>query len=203
MYPKRTPKCLVGTVANDLGTPLATSSGVLGLKDTSSVPQETHFDLIWRPIGPHYLPRQAVLTSLRGQFRQLTIMHNSYNGVHCSQFIDRSITSHASPSFIIQSPKSQTSANIHPHRITCAHKHHPVHVISARNTSELTDLHLQFTLTKFDMTIGTFFALHFKNRHREVPDTSSHTSTNTHIHTPKKTHTHKRTHIAPPTSQPP
>ena len=65
---KKGPKCLIGTEKIDLGTPLARSSGLLGLKDTSTAPQVAHFDLIWKPTGPHFLPLQAVLTSLRGQF---------------------------------------------------------------------------------------------------------------------------------------
>jgi len=48
----------------------------------SPVPPEAHFDLIWRPIGPHFLPLQAALTSLRGQFCLLTAVHNS-----CREFI--------------------------------------------------------------------------------------------------------------------
>ena len=66
--PKWVPKCFIGTGANDLGAPLATLSQVLGLKDTSPVPQEAHVDLILTPIEPHFLPLQAVLTSLREQF---------------------------------------------------------------------------------------------------------------------------------------
>ena len=35
-------------------------------QDTSPLPQETHFDFIWRPLGPHFLPLQAALTLLWG-----------------------------------------------------------------------------------------------------------------------------------------
>ena len=36
-------------------------------------------------------------------------MHSSYNGVHCSQVIDRRTTLYSSSSFIIQQPKSQNT----------------------------------------------------------------------------------------------
>ena len=75
MWSKTTPKCLVGTEEIDLGTTSATSSRVLSLKDTFTVPQEALFGLIWRPIGPHVLPLQAVETSLLGQF--LWAKHNA------------------------------------------------------------------------------------------------------------------------------
>ena len=53
----------------------------------------------------------------------------------------------------------QTNTNIYPHKITRAHTHYPVHVTAALNTSPLTDLHVHLTLPKFDMTIGSLFAL--------------------------------------------
>ena len=89
MWSKRTPKCLIGTGEIELGTTLATSSPVFGLKDTFTVSQKRHFGPIWRPVGPHFLPLQAVLTR---QFCQQSTMHSSYNVVHCSQLIDRSPT---------------------------------------------------------------------------------------------------------------
>ena len=84
---------------------------------------------------------------------------------------------------------SQTNTNIYPHKITRAHTHYPVHVTAALNTSQLTDLHLQFTLTKFDMTIGSLFALHFKNRHRKASVIHPH-------HKHKHTQTHTRAHTS-------
>ena len=72
---------------------------------------------------------------------------------------------------------SQTNTNIYPHKITRAHTHYPVHVTAALNTSQLTDLHLQFTLTKFYVTIGSHFALHIKNRPRKASVIHLHTQT--------------------------
>ena len=45
-------------------------------------------------------------------------MHSSYNGVHCSQVIDRRTTLYSSSSFIIQQPKSQN--NPHTSSDACA-----------------------------------------------------------------------------------
>ena len=129
-------------------------------------------------------------------------MHNFYNGAHCSQLTDRSITAYASSSFIIQEPMSQTNTNIYPHKITRAHTHYPVHVTAALNTSQLTDLHLQLTLTKFDMPSGPLFALHFKNRPRKAsvthpPHRHKHTQTLTRAHTSQRLRHSCPDHIPP------
>ena len=147
------------------------------------------------------------------------ICHNSYNGAHCLQLTDRSITAYASDrsSFNSQSDKqiqtythtkshtrthdtpsttqlpwthhnwrscicnshwqsstwrldrsllsmSKIDIEKHPwyilitntktHTNIHAHAHRNAHVTSALTTSHLTDPHLQFTLTKSDVTRG-------------------------------------------------
>ena len=64
-----------------------------------------------------------------------------------------------------------------PFRLAPAHTHLPVNVTAALNPSQLTDLHLQFTLTKFYVTIGSHFALHIKNRPRKASVIHLHTQT--------------------------
>ena len=59
---------LIGTAQIDLGTTLATSCQVLGLTDTFTAPQVAHFDVIWKPIRPHFQPLQAVLSLLLAHF---------------------------------------------------------------------------------------------------------------------------------------
>ena len=122
MEPKRLPKCFVGTVANDLGTSLATSSWVLGLKDTFTVPPEAYFDLIWRPTGAHFLTLRAALTSYcEGNFvnkaqctpriRRL-IVHNLSIGIVCLLIVHHSIAK------VTESPAVDvTSFQPHPYKI--------------------------------------------------------------------------------------
>ena len=59
---KRESKMLCRNWENYLGGTLNTLHLVLGLKDTFRGPRCAHFDLTWKPFGPHFQPLRPVLT---------------------------------------------------------------------------------------------------------------------------------------------
>ena len=66
--------------------PVPSSSAVLHKDSHCFFFPNPHLDLIWRPIGPHFLPLQAAPPSLRGQFCRFTTVHTP-----ATEFIDHNI----------------------------------------------------------------------------------------------------------------
>ena len=85
---------------------------------------------------------------------------------------------------------------------TRMHTYINTYIHNSLNTLQLMELHLQFSLTKFDKTIGSLFALHFKNRPRKASVTHpahkhKHTYTQKHTHAHTHARTHTRAHTSP------
>ena len=93
---------------------------------------------------------------------------------------------------------SNTHTHIFLYKITRGHTHYSTHVPAALNTSHLTDLHLQLTLTKVDTTIGPLLVLHFKNGGRKasvIHPLYRHKHTNKHTHTHTRARTHRNAYV--------